>query len=229
MLRYLTPRWPYNIQGPQTLAVAQISLTNYKQWDWGVVGTTHHQSCPLPRHWPPPLQSEPAETDTPSSFGSWLVLFLQAIVIHIYKEHFQEWKFSGGSARMFFKSKVALGVWIFFPFLLVYPFFLSFLTFFFFFETLLSLLCLFPRILKETWYGRLPFNLYDVSLSWKGKRTQLHSAIVNVRVKRKVTWSEENWLKELIDEKKKSKFALGMGRPFIWEMCSGVLVEDIEK
>ena len=116
MLRYLTPRWPYNIQGPQTLAVAQISLTNYKQWDWGVVGTTHHQSCPLPRHWPPPLQSEPAETDTPSSFGSWLVLFLQAIVIHIYKEHFQEWKFSGGSARMFFKSKVALGVWIFLPF-----------------------------------------------------------------------------------------------------------------
>lgn len=130
MLRYLTPRWPYNIQGLQTLAVAQISLTNYKQWDWGgAVGTAHRQSCPLPRLWPPPLQSEPTETDTPSSFGSWLVLFLQAIVIHIYKEHFQEWKFSGGSARMFFKSRVALGACIFFPFHLVYPFFLSFLTF----------------------------------------------------------------------------------------------------
>lgn len=52
MLRYLTPRYPYDIQGPQTLAVAQISLTNYKQWDGG--GGVSCKICPLT---PPPHSS----------------------------------------------------------------------------------------------------------------------------------------------------------------------------
>lgn len=173
MLRYLTPRWPYNIQGPQTLAVAQISPTNYKQWDGGVEDSPS-QMLPPPLLWPPPLQSWACwDRHPPPLWQLTLVLFLQAIVIHIYKEHFQGWKFSGGLCTNAFLQKQSCSrcLHLFPPFFWFLSFsFLSCLSFFFSFFSPRSC-CLYCAYFSE--YLKKP-DIGDCSLiytmfHWAGR------------------------------------------------------------
>lgn len=107
MLRYLTPRWPYNIQGPQTLAVAQISLTNYKQRDggWSVGGGSPSQKLPSPLPWPPPLQSELTETDTLSPLAADLYFSSRLLLYTFIKSTFRDGNSVGALHKCLFQKQ----------------------------------------------------------------------------------------------------------------------------
>lgn len=124
MLRYLTPRWPYNIQGPQTLAVAQISLTNYKQWDGG---GSPSQRLPSPLLWPPPLQSELMRQPSPPSAAD--LYFPSRLLLYTFiKRIFREGNSVGALHKCPFQKQSCSRCLHLFPFLLVSPFSFCFLS-----------------------------------------------------------------------------------------------------
>lgn len=136
-------------------------------------GGSPSQMLPSPLLWPPPLQSELTRQPSPPSAADFY--FPSRLLLYTFiKRIFREGNSVGALHKCPFQKQSCSRCLHLFPFLLVSPFSFCFLSspFFFFFKTVLPILCIFPRILKETWYGRLLFNLYDVPLSWKGKYTR---------------------------------------------------------
>lgn len=158
MLRYLTPRCPYDIQGPQTLAVAQISLTNYKQRDGG--GASQKLFSPLLH--PPHTSSVPVDWDRHPLLAADLLFALSYCYIRLWRAL---WGLGiqGTPLYMLFSKAELLGVFASFSFSSGFPHF-TLLIPSLFLETTLTKLCIFPTILKETWYGRMYFQLKDVPL-----------------------------------------------------------------
>lgn len=159
--------------------------------------------CLPPLLWPPPLQSEFTERQTPPPLAADLYFSSRLLLYTFIKSTFRD----GNSVGALHKCLSQRQRWCstclhLFPFLLVSPFFSSFSSpppFFFFFFDYVAYIVPIPRILKETWCERLLFNLYEVPLSWKGKYTHC-----TVRVKKKLNGVREVDEKSLIDEGRKS-------------------------
>lgn len=109
--------------------------------------------CLPPLLWPPPLQSEFTERQTPPPLAADLYFSSRLLLYTFIKSTFRD----GNSVGALHKCLSQRQRWCstclhLFPFLLVSPFFSSFSSpppFFFFFLTMLPILCLFPEYLKK--------------------------------------------------------------------------------
>lgn len=140
---------------------------------WGRWGQPIANAAPSPPLTPTSTVLSLLRQTPPPLWQLTLVLFLQAIVIHIYKEHFQGWKFSGGLCTNAFLQKQSCSrcLHLFPPFFWFLSFsFLSCLSFFFSFFSPRSC-CLYCAYFSE--YLKKP-DIGDCSLiytmfHWAGR------------------------------------------------------------
>lgn len=152
MLRYLTPRCPYDIQGLQTLAVAQISLTNYKQWDGGA--SIARAVLPFPPPTPHLFSPRWLRQAFPSS-GSRPVLCSKLLLHRFIKSTLRAGN-SGDSTLMLFSKAKLLGVFASFSFSSASPLFTLLIPHFSWRPLWLSC-AYFPQYLKKPDMGECTF------------------------------------------------------------------------
>lgn len=159
----------------------------------------HHKGCPPPADPHPCHLSFPTQTHLHPR--SWPVLSLQAIVIHVYKEDFEGWKFTGGlCTNAFFQKQSSLGVCIP-PLSLVSPSF-SFLSLFFsplphfFGDYFAYLYCAyFPEYLRKPDMGDCVL-IYMMFHRAGREKTHIAKRSSECEGFSKVSRGEESWLKE---------------------------------
>lgn len=144
------------------------------------MGGTHLKCCPPPFR-DPHLYNPSLLRPTPSPLAADLYFSSRLLLYTFIKSTFRDGNPVGALHRCLFQkqscssclhlSRLLASPFSFFLFLF-FPFPFPFLFLFFPFWTVLPILCIFPRKLKETGYERLLFNLYDVPLSSEGKHTR---------------------------------------------------------